>query len=363
MDSPIDMFPVVHSTLSPEALLSRVTRDYNIGNTKSCLLLKRGWNDTYLIKTPVDRYILRVYRSHWRDLSTVSYELDLLDNLVRNDVAVSSAIPSSAGERIVHLRAPEGNRCAVLFTYSPGEIPDLNVPERMREFGSLAARIHAVSDRFETPYRRAPMDPAYLLDMPVQAMEPYLRHRDREWRYLESLVAKLRRFLEEASKSELDYGPCHGDLHSGNAHVVVGRVELFDFDFCGPGWRAYDLAAFASIARMKRAEASWYAFLGGYREHRKIATADLRAMHYFIPIRYIWLLGIHSANSREGGAAWLSDEYLDSWLRILKGCEAALESVASTANPDDIFVAARNRSPRFLTKSRKRLKALLRAVV
>ncbi|MBW4662937.1 MAG: hypothetical protein KME01_01835 [Chroococcus sp. CMT-3BRIN-NPC107] len=57
---------VIHSIPSSEALEQNVLCHYQFGNFQNCRLLKRGLNDTYLVETEEQRYILRVYRHSWR---------------------------------------------------------------------------------------------------------------------------------------------------------------------------------------------------------------------------------------------------------------------------------------------------------
>jgi thiamine kinase-like enzyme len=40
----------------------------------------------------------------------------------------------------------------------------------------------------------------------------------------------------------LEIGFCHGDFHGGNACQKDGSFTFYDFDCCGWGYRAYDLA-------------------------------------------------------------------------------------------------------------------------
>ncbi len=52
-------FPITHSTLAADALLSAILPAYNIGAPLRCKLLQRLLNDTYLVETEQGKYILR----------------------------------------------------------------------------------------------------------------------------------------------------------------------------------------------------------------------------------------------------------------------------------------------------------------
>ncbi len=59
------LISVIHSILDSEALIDTVLRHYPISDIRNCKLYKRGLNDTYLVETDQQRYILRVYRRGW----------------------------------------------------------------------------------------------------------------------------------------------------------------------------------------------------------------------------------------------------------------------------------------------------------
>src|SRR6266700_1395297 len=75
------IFPVTSSILSSEALLHEVAADYAIETPLSCQLLKQGLNDSYLVQTANEQYILRIYKAKWRTLSDILYETEMLSYL------------------------------------------------------------------------------------------------------------------------------------------------------------------------------------------------------------------------------------------------------------------------------------------
>src|SRR5258705_213100 len=121
-------FPVTHSTLAINALMTDVLPDYDIGIPLECRLLHLGLNDTYLVKTLDGQYILRVYREGWRSVSEILYELDVLLFLQRENHAVSVPLSRKDGSLIHPVTAPEAIRYVVLFTYAPGKEPTNEVP-------------------------------------------------------------------------------------------------------------------------------------------------------------------------------------------------------------------------------------------
>jgi hypothetical protein len=55
-------------------LIETVLNDYSIGTSRSCQIYKRGLNDTYLVTTEQEKYILRVYRCGWRTKEEIDFE-------------------------------------------------------------------------------------------------------------------------------------------------------------------------------------------------------------------------------------------------------------------------------------------------
>src|SRR5207253_3151224 len=93
----------------------------------------------------------------------------------------------------------------------------------------------------------------------------------------------------------LEMGICHGDLHGGNACLGPdGRLTFFDFDCCGVGYRAYEVAVFRWAAEFfhpdQKGEARWGAFLRAYTARRTLAELDLAAVPLFVAARQFWLM-------------------------------------------------------------------------
>lgn len=309
-------FPVTYSTPSGDALAALLSADYDIGRPVSCHLLQRGLNDSFLVTAGKSRYVLRLYRRGWRSDGEISYEMDALMHLRRKGVPVCAPVPRKDGEIRAELDAPEGTRTAVLFLYAPGR-ELAGTPADSWHYGRAVAAVHAATDDFRTEAPRFALDLDHLLREPLAALRPALGHRLRDLAYLEELAATLRARIERLPAAEMDRGFCHGDFHGDNAHIDGETVTFFDFDCCGPGWRAYDIAVFRwRWGDGEKGEANWAAFLEGYRSLRRIGAVDLAAVPLFVALRAIWLRGLHVANVRDWGTSWLNDSY---WDRLIAG--------------------------------------------
>ena len=283
---------------------------YNL-SVQDCTLLSHGLNDSYLVASNGDRYVLRIYRPNWRTGDEISFELDYIQHLRDNLVGVSYPLPDTKGNLAIPYTLNGTATWAALFTFASGDEPKMNIADS-RHMGVAAGKLHRVSDTFIPQNDRFTLDIPHLLEEPVQALEAILKNYTTEQGIISSAARLLTKQINEL-KPQLDWGACHGDLHDWNAHISkAGEVTLFDFDCCGFGWRAYDIAVFRwAIRKEPNAEALWQAFLEGYTSERALNNADLEAVPIFTAIRDIWLAGLHAANPDVFGPNILNEHYLE----------------------------------------------------
>src|SRR5689334_14365612 len=117
----MNVFPVSSSILSASHLATLIKDSYGLNTDVHCELIKAGVNHTYLIMSGADKYIFRVYSHGWRTEEEINEEIRLLEYLKGNGISVSHAIKKASGAYIQLLKAPEGDRFGVLFTYAEGE--------------------------------------------------------------------------------------------------------------------------------------------------------------------------------------------------------------------------------------------------
>lgn len=313
--------PVLYSTISEQAILERVLPMYSIEHPTECTFLSRGCNDTYLIRTTDGpSYILRVYRYGWRTLAEISCELDALVHLARKNISVSRPIVGTDGQVVRVLPVPEGNRYAALFTYASGKELSFEKTNAMR-LGQALGTLHSAMDNFSSRHLRFELNWEHLVEIPINRIEPFLAHRIEDWDFLRFFTDRLHKQL--ICLAPPDKGFCHGDVHELNAHIDQDNtVTFFDFDCCGTGWRAYDLATFRWSAKWRHKEAeAWEPFVCGYRKGRDLSATDLQAVPLFVAMRNIWLMGLHAGEVHWEGSRLMRGAYFDHHLTFLKNCE------------------------------------------
>jgi len=212
------------------------------------------------------------------------------------------------------LRHQKAHADIVLFTYAQGNNLNFenNVIQQAEIYALSMAAMHNALDNFSTSQQRFKLDIQYLIDHPLKTIQPFLSHRPDDWRYLQQLSRYIKNQYEIYSIDSLTQGYCHGDLNGENAHLHNNTLTLFDFDCCGAGNQAYDLAVFRWGTRLHKKEKQlWPAFIAAYQTERKLNPTDLQAISLFIGVRHIWHIGLHILLTVDRGQHWINDQYFD----------------------------------------------------
>jgi Ser/Thr protein kinase RdoA (MazF antagonist) len=319
---------VVYSTLSARSIEDHVLTHYTLQAPLRCEFFHRDLNDTYRIWAGDRCFALRVYRTAWRSPTQVHAELSALAHLANRGVCVARSRPRADGEWIGALRAPEGMRPTVLFDWADGEQPQYSNPADAAHYGRLAAKLHNASSDFDATLMegRPLIDADYLLEQPLARMRSVLKAHPEAESYFDGLRERLRVRLARVEFSGLDWGLCHGDLHCGNAVVAGDQLTVFDFDCCGVGFRAFDLATFRWAARLRGQEDhAWQPFIEAYREHRPLTETELAAIPTFMILRAVWLLGaIHAPTTAHEGTSFYTRKYFQQAMAFCGGLESEL---------------------------------------
>lgn len=320
-------FPVVYSTLAGHALVGKVLANYEISAASNCFFWHRGLSDIYLVETATQRYILRVSHAHWRTKSDIDFELELLDFLRHKSIPVAYPLHTKQGDLSIEIDALEGKRYAALFIYAPGSIAlgDLNLAQSQK-LGETVAKLHRCAQDFQTTAVRQPLSLDYLLDDSVAAIAPFLQHKPADLAYLIDTVNQIKDQLQNFPIAPPFWGICWGDPHSGNAHFTEdGQITLFDFDQCGYGWRAFEIAKFLQVSlhsglgtRVREA------FINGYQTVMPLMEYELASLQAFTETAHIWSWAICLNSAMLHDYSRLDDSYFHhrlAHLRMLRSPE------------------------------------------
>ena len=308
-----------------------VSTHYGLATPVECKLLYRGWNDIFDVRTrDGERFIFRISKLRARGEADVASETAFLAYLDGRDIPVAAAIAARDGALFTSAVFPEGRRPAVLFRHAEGRPSQArgSVADA-RANGVTLARIHHAAGGFAAGDQgRYRLDRDHLLHRPLSFILAIEGLSDSARTGLVDLAGRLSAALAE--RDGLSWTHCHGDCHGYNAHIALqgrhtGQAVFFDFDESGRGYLAYDVAVFlwCCVIFDRKDHASWHAFTEGYRSIRELPRADLEAVHLFVLIRHIWLLGEWASRIPESGsqavpADWIAGQ-LDFMLAWEKG--------------------------------------------
>lgn len=314
--------PVIYSTFSGEAVKTLVLPHYGFGESAACVLFRRGLNDTYRVSANNDRLALRLYRHRWRTEVMIRDEIAALLHLKGAGFPVAAPLAREDGEWLTPVQAPEGLRWAVLFHWVSGSEPYVAAPHATL-YGEMVARMHTATDNMRPGVGRKALDADYLLNDPSARLRSLMKSRPPLASRFDALVDRTSTRLESARARLGDWGFCHGDLNGGNAHLDADRLVLFDFDCCGQGWRAYDIATYRWSVRARAvAEQAWTSFIEAYLRARPEARDILEYVPLFVVLRHIWLHGHYAWDAQETGTGYQSDKYLDELVSFLERVES-----------------------------------------
>lgn len=261
---------------------------------------------------PDHRAVLRIHRPNYRTTDQTRAELTLLDAvaepLAEAGVRVPSPIRTQAGELLAE--RDEGH--ADLITWVDGEVrrPTMGLgPSGCRELGRALASLHAATQH--TPVTRglpvwdaaglvgekSPFRPGALKDVFSPGEAALLRQ-------VEGAAKETFRRLDRVEGSR---GVVHADFILGNCLLLRRErgwsVGIIDFDDCGIGYFAYDVATLAdNLADFPQAGRNIAAFLDGYRDVRELPRVVETELSVLMAARHaassLWL----AAMIRRGAA-------------------------------------------------------------
>ncbi len=319
---------VAYSTADAQAVAAFVAAKYDLPGSLECSLVNRGFNDTFAVHAPEGRFLLRLSGERRRGPADVAGETAFLAHLDVAGVPVAAALPTRDGALFTAAALPEGPRPAVLFRHAAGRAPQLDAPEDARMQGVTLARIHDAAEGF--PGRdagRYRLDLDHLLHRQLAVVSELGALTGEARDALAGLASRLA--AKVTALDGLTWTRCHGDCHGLNARIATagpraGEAIFFDFDDGGFGFLAYDLAVhlWAQVSFGRQRVAMWHAFTDGYRSIRPIVPADLDAVHLFVPIRHIWLMGEMAGRLDEWGSEGMSTAWLDWQVDFLRSWEA-----------------------------------------
>lgn len=315
------MLPVINSTFSPYHLGLFVRQQYDLGPDTVCTLLKTGINDSFLIVDGTAKYVYRIYSHNWRTRSEILEEIRLLNLLHTNHIPVSFPLPDIQGEYIEELKAPEGARFGVLFTFAKGE-KLLNFPAELHfQTGEIMAKMHRLTNGLQLG--RVTYSPKVILKDSFEQLKKFLPSGSAEMDFMLSAQKYLLNEFEQFDESQLQKGAVHMDIWFDNISIdKEAGITLFDFDFCGNGWLCYDVAYY--ILQLNSTEKDdaeckmkTEAFLKGYESITPLTAEEKRIIPHLGAALYFFYLGVQCQRFDNWSNTFLNEIYLKRFINLL----------------------------------------------
>ena len=300
---------VEHSLLSSEFISSSVEDSFGLGTISSCRLRGSQLNDVYSLETDSGNYIARVSPASITTQQDPAYELALLGELEARDAEISAPIRTNQGSLYTEVKAPEGDRILCVFRSAGGRYIQMNVPDYAK-LGTSLARLHRACLDLQLTVEGRELDLKCLMDRPLELLRPFA---GQSWYGFRTIAEDVRNGLERAPADELRWGICHGDAWANINIDEDGSATYFDFEYCGPGWIAYDVAmAKWGVDFEKQSMSIWEAFLSAYCEGNPLTQTEVRLLPSFVLLYDFWSLGNLVMNADRWGDRALTPDYFGS---------------------------------------------------
>jgi Ser/Thr protein kinase RdoA (MazF antagonist) len=329
------LFPVEASVLSHQSIEEVIKSEYLLDHdTVTCRLHYRGIHDTYIVFCNNREYFFKVYRYGSRTIDEIRAEIQLLIVLKEDGIQATESVMKKDGEYINQFKVAKGLRYGVLYTSAGVKSPEQvkETDEYNRRLGQYIGSIHKAWDRIDYPVNRWHLDIPTFIDNSMNFIREYRQWYTFDIAFLEEVAKKTKERISSAfHKNKPGYGICHGDLNPGNIRLDSNDSPvLFDFDFSGYGWRAYDVSVYTNAfslgwdnTGMKKRKRRSEAFLEGYRTVMQLSEDDFDNMYLFVPFRRIFNIGtLYISMSNTWGDNWVNTnlnddiETLKKWTEI-----------------------------------------------
>ena len=318
------LFPAEASVLSHLPIEEVIKSEYfSDHDNVTCRLHYRGIHDTYIVFCNNREYFFKVYRYGFRTIDEIRAEIQLLIVLKDSDIPATEPVMKTDGEYITRFTVTEGLRYGVLYTSAGVTSPDQvkETDEYNRRLGHYIGSIHKAWDRIDYPVNRRHLDIPTFIDNSMNYIREYRQWYTFDIDFLEEVSEKTKERIGSAfHKDKPGYGICHGDFNPGNIRLDSNdNPVLFDFDFCGYGWRIYDISVYINAfslgwdnTGMEKRKRRREAFLEGYRAVMQLSDNEFNNMYLFVPFRRIFNIGtLYISMSNTWGDNWVNTNLND----------------------------------------------------
>ncbi|GAB2578461.1 phosphotransferase [Spirosoma areae] len=313
-------FPVSSSILSTTHLAQFIQPKYSLSSNTTCQLLKAGINHSYLVTDGPAKAIFRLYSLNWRTQVDISEELKLLKLLNENGIPVSYPIADNTGNFIQVIDAPEGKRFGVLFSFAEGEKRLTFSADLHDKLGQIMARFHQLTHNLTL--NRVTYTPQIMLLEPLEQLTKFLPAESEEMRFMQETQHYLLNQFSTIKASSVRQGVVHLDIWFDNLNIAKDdTITLFDFDFCGNGLLAYDIAYYLLQLHSTEPNEQEFSykkerFLAGYESITPVSDEEKQLLPMLGVSIYFFYLGVQCQRFDNYSSVFLNELYLRRFINL-----------------------------------------------
>jgi len=283
--------PAEEQQKSLTAFATELLKNYGIHDAKvSCINFE--FNATFAVESESGvKYALRININSTRTVDNMKAEVEWVRHLNRTSgVQTPTPIATMQDDYIVSgLHADSGQTLyGVMYSWLDGEeIGDEPTSQQLHEVGKAIATLHQESSEFALSSGNSLptfSDFFWGTEDFLFSDKSVLLDADRTLiQQAHDLIMQFTKELYENSKIHI----IHADMHGWNLMWNEGRLSIFDFDDCGFGVEAQDLAV--TLYYLDTPELD-EALLNGYKSVRPLPTYSANAMKALLLQRRLLLL-------------------------------------------------------------------------
>ena len=291
MGSEFFELPAEEQQKSLTAFAHELLTNYGISNAKvSCINFE--FNATFSVETEIGvKYALRVNINSTRTIKNMMAEIEWVRQLNRTSgINTPTPIATLKDDFIVSAVHPESGQTlsAVMYSWLEGEeIGDEPTLDQLHEVGKAIALLHQESSDFVLSSRSE----LPTFDDFFWGTEDFLFSEKSRLSVADrSLIQEAHDRIMAYTRDLYETSPVHiihADCHGWNLMWHEGKLSIFDFDDCGFGVQAQDLAV--ALYYLDTSEQD-QALLAGYTSIKPLPTYSENAMKALLLHRRLLLL-------------------------------------------------------------------------
>lgn len=264
------------------------------------------FNSTFRIDTADGQYVLRINRPHDRSQAEIRSEMIWLAAIrQQTPLVVPDPLTNQAGELVTRVEVPgvpEARDC-VVFRWVDGRFYRKNLGSAaLGKVGRFMAQLHNQVQAFNLP--EGFVRPRLELEGEAGRITQHALKHGRQLLSEEicddmmKVVERIRPDIDGLGKDPSVYNLIHADLHQGNYLFKGGTLRAIDFDDCGWGHFAYDIAiTFWYLGQHPALPEMKKAFLKEYRTVRPFSAEHERLIDSFLALRSLLLISFMASES------------------------------------------------------------------